>query len=62
MSRVLDEALAIVGDGENSVHVSFDMDGVDPQEAPGVRHAGARRDLLPRGAFAHGRRRGERPR
>jgi arginase len=36
MSRVLDEALAIVGDGENSVHVSFDMDGVDPQEAPGV--------------------------
>jgi arginase len=36
MSRVLDEALAIVGDGENSVHVSFDMDGVDPVEAPGV--------------------------
>jgi len=36
MSRVLDEALSIVGDGENSVHVSFDMDGVDPQEAPGV--------------------------
>jgi arginase len=36
MSRVVDEALAIVADGENSVHVSFDMDGVDPQEAPGV--------------------------
>jgi arginase len=36
MSRVVDEALAIVSDGENSVHVSFDMDGVDPQEAPGV--------------------------
>jgi arginase len=36
MSRVVDEALAIVGDGENSVHVSFDMDGVDPVEAPGV--------------------------
>jgi arginase len=36
MSRVLDEALAIVGNGENSVHVSFDMDGVDPVEAPGV--------------------------
>jgi arginase len=36
MSRVLDEALAIVADGENSVHVSFDMDGVDPVEAPGV--------------------------
>lgn len=36
MSRVMEEALAIVGDGESSVHVSFDMDGVDPQEAPGV--------------------------
>jgi len=36
MSRVLDEALAIVADGPGSVHVSFDMDGVDPQEAPGV--------------------------
>ncbi len=36
MSRVIDEALAIVASGENSVHVSFDMDGVDPHEAPGV--------------------------
>ena len=36
MSRVVEEALAIVADGENSVHVSFDMDGIDPQEAPGV--------------------------
>jgi arginase len=36
MSRVVDEALSIVAGGENSVHVSFDMDGVDPQEAPGV--------------------------
>jgi arginase len=36
MSRVVEEALRIVADGENSVHVSFDMDGVDPQEAPGV--------------------------
>jgi arginase len=36
MSRVVDEVLGIVADGPNSVHVSFDMDGVDPQEAPGV--------------------------
>ncbi|BDE04879.1 arginase [Vulcanimicrobium alpinum] len=36
MSGVVAEALAIVADGEHSVHVSFDMDGVDPQEAPGV--------------------------
>lgn len=36
MSRVVEEALMIVAGGEHSVHVSFDMDGVDPQEAPGV--------------------------
>ncbi|MBV8642602.1 MAG: arginase [Candidatus Eremiobacteraeota bacterium] len=36
MSRVVDEALTLVADGEHSVHVSFDMDGVDPHEAPGV--------------------------
>jgi arginase len=36
MANVVDEALTIVAEGENSVHVSFDMDGVDPQEAPGV--------------------------
>ncbi|MBV8579168.1 MAG: arginase [Candidatus Eremiobacteraeota bacterium] len=36
MSRVIDEALTLVADGEHSVHVSFDMDGVDPHEAPGV--------------------------
>jgi arginase len=36
MSRVVDDALTILADGENSIHVSFDMDGVDPQEAPGV--------------------------
>jgi arginase len=36
MSRVIDEALAIAGDGTDSLHVSFDMDGIDPSEAPGV--------------------------
>jgi arginase len=36
MSRVVEEALAIASDGENSLHVSFDMDGIDPSEAPGV--------------------------
>jgi arginase len=36
MSRVIDEALAIAGDGADSLHVSFDMDGIDPSEAPGV--------------------------
>jgi arginase len=36
MSRVIDEALAIAGRGGNSLHVSFDMDGIDPSEAPGV--------------------------
>jgi arginase len=36
MSRVVDEALTVAADGENSLHVSFDMDGIDPSEAPGV--------------------------
>jgi arginase len=36
MQRVMEEAMAIVGTGPRSVHVSFDMDGIDPREAPGV--------------------------
>jgi arginase len=36
MERVMEEALAKVSDGVRSVHVSFDMDGIDPTEAPGV--------------------------
>ena len=36
MVRVMEEAIAIVGSDPRSVHVSFDMDGIDPREAPGV--------------------------
>ena len=36
MDRVMEEALQIASDGERSVHVSFDMDSIDPREAPGV--------------------------
>ncbi|GAC1299638.1 MAG: arginase [Vulcanimicrobiaceae bacterium] len=36
MQRVMDEAIGIVGGAARSVHVSFDMDGIDPREAPGV--------------------------
>jgi arginase len=37
MERVIEESLAVVGTGgAGSVHVSFDMDGIDPREAPGV--------------------------
>ncbi|GAC1306316.1 MAG: arginase [Vulcanimicrobiaceae bacterium] len=36
MQRVMEEAIAIVAGGRRSVHVSFDMDGIDPREAPGV--------------------------
>ena len=36
MERVMEEAIAIAsGDGE-ALHVSFDLDGIDPSEAPGV--------------------------
>jgi arginase len=34
MERVMEEALAVAGEGP--LHVSFDMDGIDPVEAPGV--------------------------
>lgn len=36
MTRVMEEALAIAGTDPRSVHVSFDMDGIDPSEAPGT--------------------------
>jgi arginase len=36
MARVIEQALAIACDGAASLHVSFDMDGIDPAEAPGV--------------------------
>ena len=36
MERVIEEAIGITGAGPRSVHVSFDMDGIDPSEAPGV--------------------------
>ena len=36
MERVVEEAIAIVGPGPRGTHVSFDMDGIDPREAPGV--------------------------
>jgi arginase len=36
MSGVITEALAVAADGPASLHVSFDMDGIDPAEAPGV--------------------------
>ncbi len=36
MERVMDEAIALAAAGPGSVHVSFDMDGIDPREAPGT--------------------------
>jgi len=36
MERVIAEAIDIASAGARSVHVSFDMDGIDPSEAPGV--------------------------
>jgi len=36
MERVMEIAMGIAGDGPRSVHVSFDMDGIDPREAPGT--------------------------
>ncbi len=36
MRTVMHEALAVAGDGTDGIHLSLDMDGVDPREAPGV--------------------------
>jgi arginase len=36
MERVIEEAIEVAGSEPGSVHVSFDMDGIDPSEAPGV--------------------------
>jgi len=36
LSRVIADAIAIASDGTAGIHLSFDMDSVDPDEAPGV--------------------------
>jgi arginase len=36
MTRVMEETIAITGAGSGKIHVSFDMDGIDPSEAPGT--------------------------
>ena len=34
--QVMKEAIAAVSDGTDGIHVSFDIDGIDPRHAPGV--------------------------
>lgn len=36
MRSVFEQAIRLAGDGMAGIHVSLDMDAVDPQEAPGV--------------------------
>ncbi|WP_439116447.1 arginase [Paenibacillus antri] len=36
MTRVMEETIDIVRDGTDGVHLSLDLDGLDPEEAPGV--------------------------
>jgi arginase len=36
MARVMEEALRIAGADHRPMHISFDMDGIDPSEAPGT--------------------------
>ncbi|SDM79667.1 arginase [Halogranum gelatinilyticum] len=36
MTEVVDDALAVASDGTDGVHVSLDLDWLDPKEAPGV--------------------------
>lgn len=36
MKQVMEQAMAVAGGGTDGIHVSFDMDCLDPREAPGV--------------------------
>jgi arginase len=36
MTRVMEQAIDIAGGGGSPIHMSFDMDGIDPSEAPGT--------------------------
>jgi len=36
MTKVMEMTLGITGSDPKSVHISFDMDGIDPSEAPGT--------------------------
>src|SRR5699024_5333451 len=36
MPRVMEETIDYLRDKTDGIHVSFDMDGIDPSEAPGV--------------------------
>ena len=36
LPRVVEEAIGFASDGTAGFHVSFDVDGIDPVEAPGV--------------------------
>nr|WP_145406726.1 arginase [Paenibacillus xylanexedens] len=36
MKHVIEQAIVIAGSGTDGIHVSFDMDCLDPREAPGV--------------------------
>jgi arginase len=36
MARVMEEALKVVTDGTDGVHLSLDLDGLDPKDCPGV--------------------------
>lgn len=36
IAHVVEEALRVAGDGDRPIHVSFDLDAIDPAEAPGT--------------------------
>ncbi|PZR59536.1 MAG: arginase [Candidatus Meridianibacter frigidus] len=36
MTHVMEQAIQITGGSDRKIHVSFDMDGIDPSEAPGT--------------------------
>ena len=56
LREVMDRALAVAGDGTAGIHLSLDMDAVDPDECSRRRYARARRHDVSRGPPGHGNR------
>ena len=54
MRSVMEEAIKRASAGTAGIHVSFDMDGMDPDYAPGVGTPSPGGPLLPRGPPRHG--------
>jgi len=54
MRDIMKEAIKLAGENTQGVHLSFDVDVLDPMVAPGVGTPVRGRNNLPRGCSCHG--------